>query len=161
LISIIKPIINYNLQKIKIMKKLISLLFIISFCLTITSTNAQTNSSQTKNFSPISGAWLSADHKDFMIMNDGFFSSVSQDSTGIWRDTHAGTYTIDNANTITLKVLYSSYPDHIGALNTIEYDIKGEALTMKWFKKLIDAKGVDITAQMPKDSQTQYIRAKK
>jgi hypothetical protein len=46
-------------------------------------------------------------------------------------------------------------------LNTIEYDIKGEALTMKWFKKLIDAKGVDITAQMPKDSQTQYIRAKK
>ena len=32
---------------------------------------------------------------------------------------------------------------------------------MKWFKKLVDANGVDITAQVPKDTETTYIRAKK
>jgi hypothetical protein len=78
----------------------------------------------------------------------------------MWKDTHAGTYTIDG-NSITYKVLYSSFPDHVGALNTAEYEMKGETLTIKWFKKLIDAKGVDITAQMPKDAQTQYVRVKK
>ncbi len=138
------------------MKKLIWLLFIVGFCFTITSTNAQTASSQ-----KISGAWLSTDGKDFTVMNDGFFSSVSEDSTGAWKETHAGSYTLDNANTITFKVLYSSFPDHIGALNTTEYDMKGDTITMKWFKKLVDGKGVDITAQVPKGTQTQYVRAKK
>lgn len=94
-------------------------------------------------------------------MNDGFFSSVGQDSTGKWADTHAGSYTVDNSNMVTLKVLYSSFPDHIGALHTVEYEINGDNLTMKWFKKLVDAKAGDITAQMPKGQQTQYVRANK
>jgi hypothetical protein len=96
-----------------------------------------------------------------MMSDDGFFSSIGQDSTGRWASTHAGTYTLDNANTLTFKALYSSYPDHIGSVHTVEYEIKGENLTIKWFKKLLDANQGDITAQMPKGEQTQYVRAKK
>jgi hypothetical protein len=140
------------------MKKLIPLLFIVGLCFTFISTSAQTPSAQEKS---VSGAWVSQDGKEFTMMNNGFFSSVSADSAGVWNQTHAGSYTIDNANTITFKVLYSSFPDHIGALNTVEYNIKDGAITMKWFKKLVDAKGVDITAQVPKDTQTTYVRAKK
>jgi hypothetical protein len=92
------------------------------------------------------------------MMNDGFFSSLRQDSTGKWRDTHAGTYTVDNANTVTFKVLYSSWPTRVGTLHTVEYDMIGEALTIKWFKKLIDAKEGDVTAQLPKGTQTQYVK---
>ena len=148
------------------MKKIIPLLLIVSFFLSVTSINAQTAVSKTKYIvtnadGPLTGAWVSTDHKQFAIMNDGFFSAIGEDSTGIWRDMHAGTYTIDNANTITYKVLYSSFPDHVGSLHTAEYEIKGETLTIKWFKKLIDAKGADITAQMPKGTQTQLVKAKK
>ena len=141
------------------MKKLISLLFITAFCFTIISTKAQSASANKKD---ITGAWVSADGNEFTIMNDGFFSSVSKDSaTGSWNQTHAGSYTLDNANTITFKVLYSSFPDHIGALNTTEYDLNGDTVTMKWFKKLVDGTGADITNQVPQNTQTQYVRAKK
>lgn len=140
------------------MKKLIPFLFIVELCFIFISTNAQTPSAQEKS---ISGAWVSQDGKEFRMMNDGFFSSVSTESAGVWNQTDAGSYTIDNANTITFKYLYSSFPKHIGGLNTVEYNIKDGAITMKWFKKLVDANGVDVTAQMPKDAQTIYIRAKK
>lgn len=148
------------------MKKLISLLLTFGFCFSIALTKAQTASSQTRSsakttLSSVNGAWKSVDNKEFSMLNDGFFSGIDQDSTGIWRDTHAGTYTIDNNNTMTLKVLYSSFPSHVGAVHTVEYDMKGETLTIKWFKKLIDAKDGDITSNMPKGTQTQYVRMKK
>jgi len=57
--------------------------------------------------------------------------------------------------------LYSSFPDHVGALNTVEYTIKDGALTLTWFKKLVDNKGVDITSQVPQNTQTTYVQAKK
>ena len=151
----------------KIMKKLIPLLLlVVSSCFSIVSTNAQTASSQTKSsakttFSSVGGAWKSVDNKEFAMINDGFFSSIGQDSTGIWRDTHAGTYTMDSDNTMTLKILYSSFPSHAGALHTVEYDMQGETLTIKWFKKLIDAKEGDITSKVPQGTQTQYTRMKK
>ena len=140
------------------MKKLTSLLFIAACCFAFTAANAQMTSEQEKN---ISGAWVSQDGKEFSVMNDGFFSSVSADSTGAWKQTHAGTYTIDNANTITFKVLYSSFADHVGALNTVEYTIKDGAMTITWFKKLIDNKGADVTSQVPQNTKTTYVRAKK
>jgi hypothetical protein len=147
------------------MKKILLSLLVVCFCFATFTTTAQTPASQTNtsgknNAAPLNGAWLSSDGKEFAIMNDGFFSSIEQDSTGKWVNTHAGTYTIDNANTITLKALYSSFPDHIGALHTVEYELKDESLTMKWFKKLVDPKQGDITAQMPKGRQTQFVRAK-
>ena len=146
------------------MKKMLLGLLVVSFCFSSTTTTAQTTISNTttaKNtITSISGAWRSVDNKEFAIMSDGFFSSVAQDSTGKWAETHAGTYTVDNANTVTLKVTHSSHAYRIGSLHTVEYDIKGENLTIKWFKKLIDAKEGDITAKMPKGTQTQYVRAK-
>lgn len=97
------------------------------------------------------GAFRTDDNKGFSVMHDGYFNSIAQDSTGKWNSVHAGTYTVNNDNTITFKVLYSSYPDHIGALNTAEYSINGQTLKLRHFKKLIDATGKDITDQMPKD----------
>ena len=97
------------------------------------------------------GAFRTDDNKGFSVMHNGYFNSVGQDSTGKWNSVHAGTYTVNNDNTITFKVLYSSFPDHIGASNTAEYTITGETVKMRHFKKLIDATGKDITDQMPKD----------
>jgi hypothetical protein len=140
------------------MKKLLIAIRVLVFCFTIIAINPITVSAQA---SKLSGGWLSVDGKDFTVMNDGFFASVSKDSTGAWSENHAGSYTVDNANTISFKVLYSSFPDHIGALNTTEFELKGNMLTIKWFKKLVDAKGQDITSQVPQGTQTQYMRAMK
>ena len=106
------------------------------------------------------GAWRSGDNKGFTVMHDGYFNSVAQDSTGKWNGVHAGTYTVNNDNTITFKVLYSSYPDHVGSLNTAEYTLTGDNLKMRHFKKLIDAQGKDITDQMPKDVWETAVRLK-
>ena len=106
------------------------------------------------------GAWQSVDNKGFSVMHDGYFNDVAQDSTAKWNSVHAGTYTVNNDNTITFKVLYSSYPDHVGSLNTAEYTINGDTLKLRHFKKLIDAQGKDITDQMPKDAWETSIRLK-
>lgn len=134
-----------------------------------TASNAQTNHSQKKTTSQkggqnatsfFNGAWISNDNKGFSVMHDGYFNSVSQDSTGKWDDVHAGSYTVNNDKTITFKVLYSSYPDHVGSLNTAEYTISGETVRMRHFKKLIDAQGKDITDQMPKNAFDTMTKAK-
>jgi len=106
------------------------------------------------------GAWLSDDNKGFSVMHDGYFNVVGQDSTGKWNSVHAGTYIVNNDNTITFKILYSSYPDHMGSLNTAEYTIKGDIVKMRHFKKLIDAQGKDVTDQMPKDAWETLVRLK-
>jgi hypothetical protein len=106
------------------------------------------------------GAWRSEDNKGFSVMHDGYFNAVGQDSTGKWNSVHAGTYTVNSDNTITFKILYSSYPDHMGSLNTAEYTIKGDIVKMRHFKKLIDGQGKDITDQMPKDAWETLVRLK-
>jgi hypothetical protein len=106
------------------------------------------------------GAWRSVDNKGFAVMHDGYFNSVGQDSAGKWNSVHAGTYTVNSDNTITFKVVYSSYPEHIGSLNTAEYTMKGDTVKMRHFKKLIDATGKDITDQMPKDAWETSVRLK-
>jgi hypothetical protein len=124
-------------------------LFVAISFFVFTTSIAQTAGSQKKDI--FNGAWRSEDNKGFSVMHDGYFNVVGQDSTGKWNNVHAGTYTVNNDNTITFKVLYSSYPDHIGSLNTAEYTMSGETVKMRHFKKLIDATGKDITDQMPKD----------
>lgn len=116
-----------------------------------TAINPQTAQSQKKSAAIFNGAWQSMDNKGFSVMHDGYFNAVGQDSTGKWDAVHAGTYTVDSDSTITFKVLYSSYPDHIGSANTAAYYITGETVKMRHFKKLVDATGKDITDQMPKD----------
>ena len=61
---------------------------------------------------------------------------------------------------ITFKVLYSSYPDHVGSANTAVYSITGDNVKMRHFKKLVDAQGKDITDQMPKDAWETSTRLK-
>ena len=120
-----------------------------------TVSNAQKTGSALFN-----GAWRSVDNKGFTVMHDGYFNAVGQDSSGKWNDVHAGTYTVNSDNTITFKIVYSSYPDHIGALNTAEYTMKGDTVKMRHFKKLIDATGKDITDQMPKNAWETSVRLK-
>jgi hypothetical protein len=119
-----------------------------------------TVSNAQKAGSAFNGAWRSVDNKGFAVMHDGYFNVLGQDSTGKWTDVHAGTYTVNGDNTITFKVLYSSYPDHINSLNTAEYTMKGDTVKMRHFKKLIDAQGRDITDQMPKDAWETSVRLK-
>ncbi|MBD0296562.1 MAG: hypothetical protein ICV84_15415, partial [Flavisolibacter sp.] len=88
--------------------------------------NAQSAPSSKNAAAFFNGAFRSDDNKGFTVMHDGYFSAIAQDSTGRWAATHAGTYTVNDDNTITFKALYSSYPDHIGSLNTAEYTINGE-----------------------------------
>ena len=134
-----------------------------------TATNAQTAQSQRTTTSEsgsqsatayFDGAWRSNDNKAFSVMHNGYFNTVLQDSTGKWDDVNAGTYTVNNDNTITFKVLYSSHPDHVGSANTAEYTISGESLKMRHFKKLIDAQGRDMTDHMPKNAWVTMTRLK-
>jgi len=97
--------------------------------------------------------------KEFLLLNNGFVSSVGQDSTGNWGNTHVGTYEL-SGNTIKSTLRYSSHPERVGSTQWMEYDIKGDTLTIKWFKKLVTAQGQDLTAQMPK-AESKYVRAKK
>ena len=132
-----------------------SLLLGAALLLLFTASNAQKASPALFN-----GAWRGVDNKGFSVMHDGYFNAVGQDSTGKWNNVHAGTYTVDSDNTITFKVLYSSYPDHVGSLNTAEYTIKGDTVKVRHFKKLIDAQGRDLTDQMPKDVWETSVRLK-
>ena len=93
-------------------------------------------------------------------MYNGYFNDVAQDSTGKWGDVHAGSYTVNNDNTITFKILYSSFPDHVGSENTAAYTMNGETLKLHHFIKLIDAQGKDMTDQMPKDVWDTMTRVK-
>jgi len=145
-----------------------ALFFSVMLLAFFTTGNAQTKQPQKQSLqsksqklsSVLNGAWRSEDGKGFTVIHDGFFNSVNQDSTGNWNEVTAGSYIVGNDNTVTLKTLYSNYPDHIGSLHTSEYKINGETLELKFFKKLIDAQGNDITDQMRKDAWVTMTRVK-
>jgi len=145
------------------------LLFVFTLLCITTLSNAQVSASKKKAASEstnmnsaafFNGAWKSDDGKGFSVMHDGYFNAVGQDSTGKWDAVHAGTYTVNGDGTITFKVLYSSYPDHVGSSNTAEYTVNGETVKMRHFKKLVDANGKDMTDQMPKDAYETITRMK-
>ncbi|HUQ97131.1 MAG TPA: hypothetical protein VM010_05670, partial [Chitinophagaceae bacterium] len=128
--------------------------FLIAFLLlfVFSASNAQTATSSKKTTTQsigqnaaasFNGAWQSSmdNSKGFSVMHDGYFNSVGQDSAGKWDDVHAGTYTVNSDNTITFKILYSSWPDHVGAENTAEYTVSGETIKLRHFKKLVDPQG--------------------
>jgi hypothetical protein len=123
----------------------------------LATTHAQSNKSAA---SKLDGAWQSADNKGFTIIHQGYFNSVAEDSTGKWGAMHAGTFTVNPDNTATFKVLYSSYPEHVGSLNTVSYTMNGETMTVHHFKKLINGEGKDITDMMPKDAIDTMTRLK-
>jgi hypothetical protein len=121
---------------------------------------AITNAQQANKNASLNGAWKSDDNKGFTVIHDGYFNAVGEDSTGKWASVHAGSFTVNSDNTITFKVLYSSYPDHIGSLNTAAYTLNGETMELHHFKKLVNGQGTDITAQVPKDVKEKLTRMK-
>ena len=143
------------------MKFFFPLLFGVILILLTTTSNAQSTSQSKRSISAMDGAWVSAENDDFIVVSNGFYSEVGKDSTGRWNATHAGTYVIDNANTATFKATYSSSVAHIGTFHTIGFQMNGDTLTVTWFKKLVDAKGVDMTNQMEQGTVTKYVRAKR
>jgi hypothetical protein len=126
---------------------------------TASAKKTTTHSGSTTASANFNGAWRIDDNKGFSVMHDGYFNAVAKDSSGKWDEVHAGTYTVNNDNTITFTVLYSSFPDHVGSANTAEYTMNGSTVKMRHFKKLIDAKGKDITTQMPKNAWETLTRA--
>jgi hypothetical protein len=134
---------------------------------------AQTSKSKTginADATALNGAWqrvyyyngktaTTGEPKEIVVVHDGFFSSVGQDSSGRWNNTHVGTFETDG-NIMKNILLYSSHPERVGSTNWVEYELKGDTLIMNWSKKLITAQGQDITAQMPK-TVSKFIRAKK
>jgi hypothetical protein len=146
-----------NLKSI-IMKKTIILVFTLTNLIAISYAQS------------LDGAWQRAyyyngkstsmgEPKEFLLLYNGFVSSVGQDSTGSWSNTHAGTYEL-SGNTMKSTLRYSSHPDRVGSTQWMECDLKGDTLTIRWFKKLLNAQGRDLTAQMPK-VESKYIRAKR
>ena len=140
-------------------------LLIAALLFVITATSAQTTNASKKpanslikdaNF--INGGWRSEDNKSFNLMYNGYFNFLAQDSAGRWNDVHAGNYVINKDNTITLKVLYSSDPEHIDALNTAEYLISGQTIKIRHFKKLIKH-GIDVTHEVPAQEWITMVRA--
>ena len=93
-------------------------------------------------------------------MHDGYFNSSALDLAGKWEATEAGTYSVNSDSSITLKMLYSSQPEHVGAQNTAGYKVSGETVTLSHLKKMVDAQGNDITDQMPKNMVETIVRMK-
>ena len=151
----------------------ISCAALFAFVLLYTKGSAQKLPQKSDNTSgsALDGAWqriysyrgntaTTGEPKEFVIMYNGFFSSVGQDSTGHWNVTHAGAYEVSD-NTLKNSIRYSSHPERIGATHWVEFEVKGDTLTLNWFRKFITPQGQDITAQMPKGVTSKYIRAKK
>ncbi len=154
-------------MKNKFSHQLLALLLFFSL---VNEAVAQSAKSKTgNNTNALNGAWLrvyyyngktttSGEPKEFALVHDGFFSSIGQDSTGRWSNTHGGIFEI-SGNTMKNKLLYSSHKDQLGSTNWTEYELKGDTLIMKWFKKVVTANGQDITARMPK-AKSKFIKMK-
>ena len=151
----------------------ISCAALFAFVLLYTKGSAQKLPQKSDNTSgsALDGAWqriysyhgntaTTGEPKEFVIMYNDFFSSVGQDSTGRWNVTHAGAYEI-SGNTMKNSLRYSSHPERIGATHWVGFEVNGDTLTLRFFKKFITAQGQDLTAQMPKDVIAKYVRAKK
>jgi hypothetical protein len=98
--------------------------------------------------------------KEFVVVHDGFFSSVGQDTEGRWTNTHSGSFELEG-KLMKNHLLYSSHADRLGFTNWIEYELKGDTLTLKFnSKKMLTPQGQEITVEMP-TSESKFIRAKR
>ena len=154
------------------MKKIVSILctLVVIIFLLVNIAAAQSSKRSTGSNAAINGAWQRAyyysgkttttsEPKEFVLVYDGFFSSIGQDSSGRWANTYAGSFEI-SGNIMKSHLLYSSHAERVGSTQWIEFELVGDTLDMKWFKKLITPQGQDITAQMPR-VESKYIRAEK
>jgi len=155
------------------MKKIIFGVFSM-FLFSLIIAAAQTSKRKIGDLAPanaLDGAWQRVYHyngktssadepKEFVVVHDGFFSSIGQDGEGRWTNTHGGTFEI-NGNLMKNHLLYSSHPDILGFTNWVEYELKKDTLIMKWnIKKMLTPQGQEVIVQMP-TSESKFIRAKK
>ncbi|MCS3798492.1 hypothetical protein [Niastella sp. OAS944] len=94
------------------------------------------------------------------IFADGFFCLIMKDSTGKWNLASGGTYETDG-NVYKETHLYVTVAEFIGTTVWQQYEIKGDTLYKKLFKKVINRKGEDITAQFSTNIEEKRVRAKK
>ena len=80
------------------------------------------------------------------MFNDGFFSLIGHDSTGKASWAGAGTYTVEG-NRYKEIFLYCTIPEYVGATDWQEFEMSGDTLYFRGFKKAIMADGKDVTKQ--------------
>ena len=158
------------------MKKIIllpvSVFSVVLFSLiTAAAQSSKRKSGSNTSVPAVNGGWQRVYHhngktattgepKEFVVVNDGFFSSIGQDAEGRWTNTHGGSFEL-NGNLMKNHLLYSSHPDILGFTNWVEYELKEDTLTLKWnIKKMITPQGQEITVDRP-SSESKYIRAKR
>jgi len=130
-----------------------------------------TNRPGTAITSPIDGEWELVWSKSngkvnspgkpiqFKMFHNGFFSLIMQDSAGNWNIAGAGTFET-KGNTYKETFNYVTAADLVGYSNWQEFEIKGDTLYMKLFKKVTDASGKEIN-DWPKDIEEKRVRAKR
>ena len=93
---------------------------------------AQTSKRKSGNTAPaaaLNGAWQRVYHfngkttttgepKEFVVVYNGFFSSIGQDAEGRWTNTHGGYYEI-SGNLMKNDLLYSSHTDMLRLTNWV------------------------------------------
>lgn len=145
---------------------------LVFLCLILTAGQpSKSKSGNNISASRVDGAWQRVYHyngkttttgepKEFVVVHDGFFSSIGQDAEGRWTNTHGGSYEL-RGKLMKNHLLYSSHTDRLGFTNWVEYELKGDTLTMKWnIKKMLTPQGQEITVQMP-TTESKFIRAKR
>jgi hypothetical protein len=158
------------------MKKLLLISFAVCFTLIFLHTTVEAqnskNSITSSSISVLNGGWQQAGIRingklasngyrpQHRVYNDGCYSGVGQDSTGAWKVTIGGTYEISN-NVWKEKILYSSNPNYIGGTHWQDFTLNGDTLTLKYFNKVFNSKGEDITATYKDKIETIWVRAKK
>lgn len=152
----------------------IACLFIVAGCQSNASYQDTTAAKQTAvaPSSAIEGAWElvwsesngkvnnSGKPIQLKIFCNGFFCYLMQNSsTGNWSEGGGGTYETDGK---TYKEIhkYNSNAENVGFTDWQEFEIKGDTLYMTLFKKALNRKGEDVTAQWPRIVEKR-VRAKK
>ncbi len=95
----------------------------------------------------------------FKMFHNGFFSLIMQDSAGNWNIAGAGTFET-NGNTYKETFNYVSMPELTGYSNWQEFELKGDTLYKKLFKKVTDASGKEVT-DWASDIEEKRVRAKR
>jgi hypothetical protein len=86
------------------------------------------------------------------MFSGGFYTIIGQDTAHNWTRTFAGIYEIEN-NLYKETTQYSSVPTLVGITHWQEIKIKGDTLSLKFFKKMIDSAG----KQLPLPTYTREV----
>lgn len=144
-------------------KPVAAIMLVVTACNAASKTEIKTDTSPVTATSPtaaIDGSWElvwenvggkvrdNGKSSQFKMFHNGFFSLISQDSLGNWAWAGAGTCSLDG-NTYQESFTHSTVPEYVGASDWQEYELKGDTLISRGFKKVIFANGEDKTNSFP------------